>query len=103
MFLSAEIDCRGYIDVVGPTRRQLVHRDTRNIQDDFVCVDSITDAKERLKIQYSNGDCRGIVQLTRQGGVERIFAYKEDIPTWTERLKYFKGCYGTWPLARMNH
>lgn len=103
-YLPVHIDQGGYIyclDANGQ-RGRMVHRETRNMH--RVCCSTFSEAvdhmltceKESMRDAY--GATVGVLELTPDGGGQAIWVPTPSLKEWDSRLKFWKGCYGAWPL-----
>lgn len=99
--------CRGYLPVyIRPNGYieniedgELVHLESRDMQEWYGCFDSFTHAKSYvMEIVPDNKDIPAILELTGEGGGAAIWALPEHINDVTTRRDRWSGCYGTWPV-----
>lgn len=96
-FIRAFIDTGGYIrNDDGGIPYGTIHRETRKLGPRCVTFASVRSAKGALE---DKGHPPLIAQLTPEGGVEKLYCFKRDLDEVSERLEYWKGCYGKWPLT----
>lgn len=100
MYLLGHINAEGYIYLQSGATRKMLHRETRGLHNELVTIPTLKEVKERREqIPVPPNTCSLIVELTKQGGCERLVGRKTEKEEVTERLQYWKGCYGAWPVS----
>ena len=98
MYLAVSINSGGYIYTNNPFGNVMVHRETRGLDKDHVCSPGQGDLRYKCRSIPAGRRAVGIAQLAEHGGVEAIWVPESQKDEWTELLKIWKGCYGTWPV-----
>ncbi len=96
------IDDEGYIyqvdenDTPGP----MVHRETRRMHQHPAACSRYNQGRDFLLTlqQRGNKDCYGLLELSPEGGGQAIYVPEAQADMWNDRLKFWKGCYGKWPI-----
>lgn len=103
MYLLADINSGGYIkSLFQPAEygRETVHRETRGMDQWAGCYEKLDQAKAAAAEQ--GREDVAILGLTDEGGVSHVWLRESQRELWVERLKVFKGCYGAWPIRKLN-
>jgi hypothetical protein len=97
MYLVVDIDGGGFIRPAGATAySDVIHRESWNLHRRCSTDDTLRDAAPRVFGR------RGVAELNERGAVCALWAKEDALPYWTEKLKIWNGCYGSWPLRTMN-
>jgi len=93
-FVPVLISEGGYIFQMTPNGNPgpMVHRETRNMH--TTCCRTFSEAWTHVR----EGEVMGVLELTPQGGGQKLWVPKALMGEWDARLKFWKGCYGKWPL-----
>jgi len=106
-YILAKIDTGGYITCEDRTSwdsrsgRKIVHKQTIDLDknDHIRCFARLDMAKEALRDEESESFILG---LNDEGAAESIYCAPELEPTVKNRLKIWSGCYGSWPVRKLN-
>ena len=75
----------------------IVHRETRGMHKLTTCFQAYSDARESITDHHPSW-CVGVLELTPDGGGQSLLVPESMLDLWDERLKFWKGCYGKWPV-----
>lgn len=98
MYLVADVHKDGTIRV-GPDASwsHVIHKESVKLPEKYTsCVSTLNEAK-----QLRDGDAI-ILQLDADGGVEATWMTDEQKERLVPLLNKWKGCYGLWPVRRLN-
>lgn len=75
----------------------LVHKETRHIETWGTCYEELSTAKLALQ-----ADDHAILALDKEGGGKTLWMRDSQRDLLIPRLNKHKGCYGLWPINRLN-
>lgn len=98
-FIRAYVDSGGYIrNDDGGLPYGTIHRETRRMEKKCITFASIQAAKAALD---DNEHPSLVAKLTEEGGIDTLYCFDLQKDEVRDRLEYWKGCYGAWPLRTM--
>lgn len=104
--LPVHIDEGGYIYALDRDgmRDFMVHRETRNMHNQ---PNAMTHVECRMFIldrmlddgRDSYGGAVGVLETSPDGHGQALYVPEITTELWDSRLKFWKGCYGAWPIS----
>ena len=100
MYFLAEIDDGGFIHAEFPHRT--VHRESQFPWMGMTTFESLDKAKEEFQPKSVRGCPSLIVKFNAGGSVGELWVAPENEAIVKKRLRVWSGCYGAWPVRRLN-
>lgn len=102
MYLVVNIDEGGYIRTVGDGTTRLsrtIHKETRGANEWPGCFDTLAAARA---VWETHTESKAILELDKEGGGKAIWMRDSQRDLLIPRLSLWKGCYGLWPISKLN-
>jgi hypothetical protein len=97
MYVVVEINEGGYIRPVnGYQWEDIIHLETVGLDRTCLTHERLADG---APLAYGK---RALAELDEQGAVCALWAKEPATPWWQDKLKIWNGCYGSWPLRKLN-
>ena len=97
MYAIVEIDEGGFIRPQGCIHYEdVIHRESWSLHNRLLCHDTLAEA---APLAFGK---RGVAELNERGAVCALWVKARANPWWTDKLKIWNGCYGSWPLRTLN-
>lgn len=101
-YVLGTIDRGGFIKLLD--RRTMVHRETLSLHTSGEsCYATLDAAKANyLQVKPYPAEEKLIIKLRKDGGVDSLWVVDKDRQEVQARLRIWSGCYGAWPLRKLN-
>lgn len=101
-YIIVEVDSGGYVKTITPGHgNRVIHKETKGMLHYLPCQNLLDDAIDLLRRFVSRRDyC--ILGLTEDGGGKELWMTDEQRELIEPRLNKWRGCYGGWPIRRLN-
>lgn len=101
-YVLATIDRGGFIKLLD--RRTMVHRETLSLHTSGESCYATMEAAKANYLQVKPFDTleKLLLKLRKDGGVESIWTTEEHMESVKKLLRIWSGCYGAWPVKKLN-